>query len=156
MLLSNITLDQLKMNPIWKYESKHENSELIENIFSTDLNEIIDEENNTSYIVYTIFIDSNGNKYEGFCSPEDSSGIDYVQPVIIHNNKHLYFWPNRTLNLTEKELFIHVLNESTYNPFPIKCLPQIKVNNRIINIDIISFDDIKTNYWKSNGIANGV
>jgi len=158
MILNQLTLEQLKQKPIWLYESEYINSEFVENIYSTDLSEITEETGiqTKPYIVYSIFTDAQGNNYEGYCSPEDPSGLDYIQPVIIFKNRHLSFYPDRPLSTSERKLFLNEFNTSEFNFFPIRCIPQVKVDGIMIYIDIISFETFDTDYWDRMNNANGV
>ena len=76
-LLKDLTAEDFSKNQVWEYLIE-ENIEYAQPSDKTEIN----DDSEICYIVLTEFILNNKKKYLGFCSPQDTSGIDYVQPVI--------------------------------------------------------------------------
>lgn len=74
----------------------------IEFISPTDAREI-KEMSPKTYIVLTNFKLANRIELIGFCSPQDKSGLDYTQPVILTENGLFVFWRNNDWTIAEKE-----------------------------------------------------
>ena len=70
--------------------------------------EEVSENDIDGYIVLTQFILQDKTEHLGFCSPQDTSGLDYIQPVIITKNGHLPFY----LNSLENGKLADLMNEN--------------------------------------------
>ena len=48
----------------------------------------------------------------GYCSPEDDSGLDYTQPTIIYENKHINLFEIES-NTNYKRILSEILNKNS-------------------------------------------
>ena len=78
MKIKNLSVSDLLKWPVWRYWTTGE----MEFVQSETIQEITEISDNC-YIVLTEFILNNKIKFIGFCSPQDFSGLDYIQPVIL-------------------------------------------------------------------------
>ena len=154
MNINEITISQLQTTPIWVFETRDNSDILIEPSNRTEINEGVTNPPE-SYIVYSSFVAADGQEFLGFCSPEDPSGLDYVQPVIIHEGKYLEMFPNRSLAAVEQKAFLDALETTAEKLFPLKCLPVAKIDGIVVEITILDFERMKTNYWDILSNANG-
>ena len=106
--INQLTLDDLRRFPIWE----HRYDDGREFVRETTLQEITDEPDR-GYIAYTEFIFPDGTRANGYSSPQDPSGLDYIQPTIImaHGHWNIYSGINKP-NRTNSALF----------PLKYKCL----------------------------------
>ena len=87
-LLRDLTVEDLHTTPVWKFFGGSDEDALVEPTSRSTLSEAEHE----TYIAVTEFVLANGQKYFGFCSPVDDSGLDYVQPVIVTGQGHICLW----------------------------------------------------------------
>ena len=73
-----LTLEDLRRSPVW--EHRYEGGR--EMVYETDLREITDDRRR-GYVVLTKFTFPNGANAYGYSSPQDPSGLDYIQPTVI-------------------------------------------------------------------------
>ena len=98
------------------------------------------EESNIVYIVLTEFTAQNGKKYLGFCSPQDTSALDYIQPIIISENGQVEFWKNSGWTKDDKKVALTKLGITNKDLFPIHYRTKIKSNNEFYNGTIEDFN----------------
>jgi hypothetical protein len=124
-LLTNLTLDDLIHQPCWI----HYALENIEYVFPARKKEISEADSN-NYVVLTEFILNDKTKHLGFCSPQDTSGLDYIQPVIITSRGHLplYFDTLETIDLSG--LTSKILSKKIHEVFPLTYVAKIKCDKK--------------------------
>ena len=127
MKLLELKIEDLQKNPFWSYNGKNDNDALIKPIL---INQI---ENDVTYIAKTNFKLMDGTILLGYCSPEDDSGLDYTQPTIIYENKHINLFEIES-NTNYKRILSEILNKNSEKIFPImiECL----IKERGINYSI--------------------
>ena len=76
--LKDLTTKDFLERQVWEHWTIKDT----EYVRPSDKNQII-ETDNVGHIVLTDFTLSNGIKMIGFCSPQDTSGLDYIQPTIL-------------------------------------------------------------------------
>ena len=77
--VTNLTVADLLETPVWELRSES-GEELVR---PTALRELHEYSDGPVHIALTTFTLGDGQLRHGYCSPADSSGIDYTQPVII-------------------------------------------------------------------------
>ena len=105
--LKDLTADDLIGKPIWEFWIS-DNIEYVREAFDNE----ITEDSHVSYIVLTEFIFNNKTKHIGFCSPQDSSGLDYIQPVVFADTEQVNFYINNGLTKNEKNEFVDLLQRT--------------------------------------------
>ena len=83
MTIDRLGLEDLQRSPVWeiRYAGK------MEMVRETDLREITDDPQR-NFVVLTRFRFPDATEAYGYSSPQDPSGLDYVQPTIITNGGH--------------------------------------------------------------------
>jgi hypothetical protein len=133
--LLRLTLDDLGKHSIWKYDIENK----IEIVESANP-EKISERDNDVYIILTEFETFDKSKYWGYSSPQDNSGLDYVQPVIIYRDNHIKLWFDKAPKKCELERQWNILGKTEEQIFPLKykCVVDIDEEERkgiIYNIE---------------------
>ena len=130
--LEDLQEEQILENHVWKHQIV-ENIEYIQKSNTTEISENSEE----SYIVLTHFHFKNGQKYNGYCSPQDTSGIDYIQPVLFTDKGQFAFYKE---DWSEKEMieFLSFLELSISEIFPIQYETKIMCDGKfyIGNIEL--------------------
>jgi hypothetical protein len=127
--LQKISPDDLQKKKVWKYFSDLNNDDtaMVESTDLIDLTESDDE----VYIALTLFSIDDGTTFIGYCSPTDFSGLDYIQPVILFEDKHIALWNGISAN----ELS-NILNKKISDIFPIRFECQVPVDGEILKSKI--------------------
>ena len=107
-----------------------------ETVSPADKNEIF-ETDSDNYIVRTQFILKDNSVYYGFCSPQDTSGLDYIQPTIVTTKGHLPFYFETNVDVSS--LLNHILEKTVDQIFPVQLHTEIKCNGDFFNKEIENF-----------------
>lgn len=137
-LLSELTMDDLSKNRVWEYLIEG-NTEIVR---PSNRTEIFDD-NKNSWIVLTEFTLRNGQKHLGFCSPQDPSGLDYIQPVIITLSGHLAFYKETEWSVDDRLLALQFLGLSLKDVFPIEFKTKVKCDSNYYYGTIVTFNQGK-------------
>ena len=86
--LVELTAEELRAAPVWRYESGTGAEALVEPAARDSLSQDDDE----IFLAATDFTLADASRHFGFCFPADDSGIDYLQPVIVTPAGHVIFW----------------------------------------------------------------
>ncbi len=114
---ANLTLEDLKQTPVW--ECKENGGADI--VSPTALRALTEYRSGPGHIALTQFVLGNGALHYGYCSPADSSGLDYTQPVIITPSGQIQLWNTSKSNTQLLARWLHV-EESSLLPITIECL----------------------------------
>ena len=82
--LQHISQSDIIKHPVWRHWYD-DGMEYVE----AQNKSAVSESSTSSYIVLTEFKLNNKTTLTGFCSPQDFSGLDYIQPVILIGDYHL-------------------------------------------------------------------
>jgi hypothetical protein len=85
--LIDLTQKDLLDNNVWEHWSDN----LIEYVRPSN-NLSLSETSVNGHIVLTTFLLNNKKSLFGFCSPQDPSGLDYIQPVVLTSNGQVHFY----------------------------------------------------------------
>ncbi len=133
--LIELTISDLQSSPIWEHWYEGD----IEFIRPTTMKEIA-EDSNSGHIVLTDFIFNNGQEFIGFCASQDTSGLDYIQPVIIVENGQVEFWKDIDWTAEEKEEALNKLGLEWQEVFPIHYMTQVQCDGKYFSGTIIDFN----------------
>ena len=78
--INELTQEDLEATPVWEWKEES-GSEFVRPTTLTVLTEYFGGE--PVHIAVTRFTTACGDVYLGYCSPADSEGIDYTQPVLL-------------------------------------------------------------------------
>ena len=122
--LQNLSADDLIRKKVWKYISEDGNDDTAK-VEPVELNEL-SESLNEVYVALTYFKVADGTIYTGYSSPADSSGLDYIQPVIIFEDRHLPLWNG------DSEQISDILKKKISDIFPIEFECQVPVDGQTL------------------------
>ena len=120
-LLSNLTNTDLINRPIWEHWAENN----IEFVTPSNLQEI-SESCKEGHIVLTEFKLNNGKKLYGFCSPQEPSGLDYIQPTIISEKGLINLWKENDWTIEEENEILEIFKIDRKSIFPIEYRTMIK------------------------------
>lgn len=133
--LIKLTHRDLINRPVWR----HWTDETVEYVQASDKNEIGDD-NKENYIVLTNFVLNNGLQLVGFCSPQDPSGLDYIQPTVFTDNGQINFWSDNGWTTENKNEQLEKLKLRHESVFPIKYKTTIKCDGNFYEGTIDDFN----------------
>jgi hypothetical protein len=126
--------------PVWKYWNE-DNQELVlpERICE------VSEKAVNSYIVLTEFQLNNGSIETGFSSPQDFSGLDYIQPVIILGDLHIALFKETEWSEEEKQQALLSLGKKESEVFPIRYITKVECDG-IFKTGLVSDFNVQNDY----------
>jgi hypothetical protein len=136
-LLNSLTVEDLTRQPCWKFFMLDN----IEFVLPVE-KEGISETDSDNYIVLTEFFLNDKTKHFGFCSPQDTSGLDYIQPVIITSNGHLPLYFDTIKNLDLPELTNKIINKEIDKVFPLTFITRIKCDKEYYEGKLDNFNSL--------------
>ena len=79
------------------------------------------------YVAATRYTAANGSEFFGFCSPTESSGLDYTQPVVLTPNGPMPLWAAGGLSSAQISALTKALGIDASELFPIhmSCLVSV-------------------------------
>ena len=90
----------------------------------------------------TDFTLSNKTKYLGFCSPQDPSGLDYIQPVMFTNMGQVKIYKDISWTNHEKNEALKMIGFNSSDIFPITYKTRIKSDGQFFQGTILNFNDL--------------
>lgn len=131
-LLSELTHSDLEEHPIWKHDA---GSDDLATITPAD---DFEYPNTCGYIAKTQFDTPSGRRFIGYCSPQDPSGLDYIQPVIIAGQCHIRLWDESVGSETSQVQVAKSLGLEVLQVFPLsyRCLVAFEGGHWENRIDI--------------------
>ena len=133
--LTNLTKNDLLSNQVWE----HWMVDNIEFVIPSDSKEI-HENDNKGYIVLTVFNLNNGRELIGFCSPQDTSGLDYIQPIIFTDNGQVELWRDNDWNNDDKDRAFKKFGLTWKDIFPIRFKTKVKCDGEFYSGKIFDFN----------------
>lgn len=125
--LQALSKSDLLENHVWEYYM----ADNIEYVRSSDKTELNEGSNNT-YIVLTDFYFNNKTKHIGFCSPNESNGLDCIQPVVLFDKGQVEFYKENDWSETEKNKALSKLGLDWDDVFPILYKSRVKYDRNIL------------------------
>ena len=114
-LLREITISDLEDHPIWEHKGESDDVSTISPAADFDSPET------HGYIAKTQFQTANGKTYLGYCSPQDTSGLDYVQPVILAGSNQIRLWDEDAGAVANPDVVAKGLGLEVAEVFPLRC-----------------------------------
>lgn len=134
-LLKDLTPDDLLTHKVWKHWYENE----IELVAPTDLEEI-PMNSDQGYIVLTEFTLNNKRKFLGFCSPGDSSGLDYIQPVLFTDKDQVELYKENGWTEIDKSNAFEKIGFASVDVFPIVYISKVKCGNQYYQGNLLDFN----------------
>lgn len=136
--LIELTKYDLLDRNVWE----HWNENNIEFVKPSDQTEIY-EKSNIGHIVLTDFVLNNNTNLLGFCSPQDTSGLEYIQPVIITDKGQIELWRDKEWSENEKKELLEKLGLTSKEVFPIVYKTRVKCDTKFYSGTIFDFNNGK-------------
>jgi hypothetical protein len=133
--LKELSENDLTSNPVWRVWEQDE-----EEFVSVSNDKCISENSNHVYIVLTEFILNNRTRFTGFCSPQDPSGLDYIQPVLFTQNGQVNIYMDNGWDNKAKQDALRKIELTKDHVFPIEFETKIKCENRFYFGKILDFN----------------
>jgi hypothetical protein len=134
--LLDLELRDLQNNHVWEHWTENG----LEYVKPCDHPEIF-ENSDIGHIVLTVFTLHNMTKYFGFCSPQDLSGLDYIQPTIFTDKGQVTFWKDNGWTKEEKDKEMKKLGHEKDEVFPIDYTTKIKCDGEFYKGKIKNFNE---------------
>ncbi|MEP6262496.1 MAG: hypothetical protein ABJ092_13025 [Gillisia sp.] len=136
--LINLKESDLLNRPVWEHWTEGN----IEYVKPTYKKEIY-ESGTKGFIVLTSFTLKNGTSLNGFCSPQDSSGLDYIQPVIFSENEQVALWRDGGWTTADQNNELKKLGLAKEEIFPIVFRTMVKCEEEFYQNTIEDFNKKK-------------
>ncbi len=133
--LKDLTQNDLLHRQVWEHWIENN----IEFVRPYDKDEIC-ANNDKGFIVLTTFNLNNGIELNGFCSPLDTSGLDYIQPVILTDNGQFEFWKDNDWSMQENEKELQKIGLNWQEIFPVVFMTMVKCENEFYQGRIVDFN----------------
>jgi hypothetical protein len=123
--------------PVWRHWAEGGDEKAIpENIREISESTI----NESTYIVLTEFTLNNNVKYMSFCSPQDFSGLDYVQPVLLTDEFQITFFKYGIWTKEEVNEQLDKLQLKREEVFPLSFETKISCDGQFLRGIILDFE----------------
>ncbi|MEO8432363.1 MAG: PilZ domain-containing protein [Acidobacteriota bacterium] len=134
--LAELTVADLVASPVWRYEG---GSGASARVAATDRQTLLQADDEV-FLAATDFELADASRHFGFCFPADDSGIDYLQPVIVHGARHVSFWFDGPVTLEALASQWKTLGRAPERIFPVlfRCLVPVdgrEVSGRITGVE---------------------
>jgi hypothetical protein len=133
--LDRLTKIDLINKPVWEHWYVGD----LEYVKPSDLIEL-SETDIKGHIVITEFLLKCGEKLIGFCSPQDNSGIDYIQPVILTDKGQVNLYSDNEWTSSMKVQELKKIGLDWNEVFPIEYKARVKCDGNIYNGIIYDFN----------------
>lgn len=133
--LTDLVNTDLLHHHVWEHWLEDD----IEYVAPTDKTEI-NEDSTKGHIVLTNFILNNGIKLTGFCSPQDTSGLDYIQPVMFTEKGQVELWKDSGWTMADKKTALKKIGLDLKDIFPIKYKALTKCDNKFYEGTLLDFN----------------
>ena len=114
--VANLVKADLIANPVWEW--RDDNGLATARPAFVELTESSGD--GPIYVAATRYIAANGSEFFGYCSPADSSGLDYTQPVALTPSGPLPLWAADGLSSMQVSALAEALGISSVALFPIR------------------------------------
>jgi len=140
--LHELTNKDLAADPIWLYQGKSDETAEVRPCAG------FEDPDREGYIARTRFVLHDGSERFGYCSPQDDSGLAYIQPAIIAANGHARFYYDDPPSHQEPEHLCELLGKSPSDVFPVTYECLVPFEGRCLKGEIHEV-------WTGGGIRDG-
>ncbi len=140
--VSSLTNSDFDACPVWRHKMRNEQDWAEPQLQQT----VVTDHPRIGYIVRSRFTLRDGTVLFGFCSPQDLSGIDYVQPVICGSDQQIEFWDESAIQMSMPDGICRVLDRSANDVFPVQYESLVECDGTIHRGEI-TLDDLGRPTW---------
>ena len=133
--LVDLTALDLLENHVWEYWMA-DNIEYVRASVKTE----VTEDCNVVHIVVTDFIFNNKTKHLGFCSPQDTSGLDYIQPIVFTDKGQVEFYKETDWTEDERNEALVKLGLDWQDVFPVVYMTRVKCDRKLHSGTLLNFN----------------
>ncbi len=134
-LLTDLTQEDIIKHPVWELRMI-DRCEYVKPSYEN----VISDNDGIRYIVQTKFVLNCQTELFGFCSPQDVSGIDYIQPVIFTSSGQMVLYLDSGWEQEQTTKAMNKLGLTRSEIFPIKCNPLINCDGNFYSWVIVDFN----------------
>lgn len=124
--LRELTAQDLLRVPVWRYFG---DADAAANVEPTPA-DILTENTTDVFLVRTTFHLNDGSTLVGFCSPQDASGLDYTQPVIVYGSEHVPLFYESAPQKPEPDALCRKLGRKEEDVFPLLLRAEVPVDGK--------------------------
>ncbi len=128
--LDELTVQDLHDHPVWRYRSP--TSDDADAQVDTADGATVSENDSTVFLVATQFFLADGSEHVGFCSPQDLSGLDYIQPVIVTPRGQIRLWSEKPPSNHERNAWYSHFGKARAAVFPISFVCAVPVDGQTV------------------------
>jgi hypothetical protein len=128
--LDELTVQDLHDHPVWRYWSATADDADAE--VETADGATVSENDPAVFLVATQFVLADGSEHCGFCSPQDLSGFDYIQPVILTAGGQIRLWFEGPASSHEQNAWYSYLGKVCSAVFPISFVCAVPVDGQTV------------------------
>jgi len=125
-LLKHLTLEDLSRVPVWCLAGGDDDDTY--KVEPSAL-ESLTEYDNKVFIVRTKYYLNDNSIMWGYCSPQDDSGLEYTQPVIICGNEHAPLYHEKVPIEREPGAIYRKLRKTEQEIFPLRLRAEVPVDS---------------------------
>jgi len=134
--LIDLTPSDLERVAIWHYHGDTDDDAVVRATARTELS----GDDGDLFLARTQFVLANGAQHIGFCSPQDDSGLDYLQPAIVTSDGLVYFWFDEPPSRETLRAQWHRLGADREAIFPVHFRCTVPVDGKYVTGTIESDD----------------
>lgn len=126
--LEELTVGDLTASPVWRYEGGTGADAVVVPADRDALSQTDDE----IFLAATDFELFDSSRHLGFCFPADDSGLDYLQPAIFGEARHVAFWFDGPVAPEALEAQWQSLGKTPEEIFPVTFRCRVPVDGRTV------------------------
>ena len=130
--LAELTAADLRQHPVWMYHSGPSDGDLGATVEAVERPSLSENEDGV-FIAATRFVLADGSEWPGYCSPQDSSGLDYVQPVVVTEHGPNPMWFEQVLSPEEESRWWKRFGRGRDAVFPISWECLVPVDGAVVS-----------------------
>jgi hypothetical protein len=105
----------------------------VEAVVEEDDRSELSEHDSDVFVAGTTFRLADGSEWPGLCSPGDPSGLDYLQPVMLVDGRHLSLWSEVPPEVPLFEAVPQALGRKVLEVFPLSFVCHVPVDGTLVS-----------------------
>lgn len=128
--VAELSIAELAETPVWEW-CERDGKEMVR---PTSLRTLSEHGGSPVHIAATAFVLANGQRREGYCSPEETSGLDYTQPVIVTAGGAIALWSERPVSEQQLTQYAEWLGVAPSEMFPVTVQSLVPVDGNYYRV----------------------